>query len=341
MKLVIDNRTSKVIGDYKIIATKAGETLIHHDSVKYLSSIDGIIFDVDGVLIDVRESIQLAHGRVAEIYFGMLGWTDCEGMITPEDVDAFKLARGFNSDWDLATAWVLLYLLKSVRYSSTKGSELRSKPPTIMDFTACVAKLGGGLENARKVLQKLASQEEWDVLSAWSDRKLLEKVFQETYSGDLCPEVYGYKATIVEGLGLIHRDRCILNKQLVPNGLKLGIATGRTLGETITGLRLMGLSDLFPPAVLVTEDDHLWKPNPEVLRLAVERTGCKLPMYVGDTPDDLATVRNYKDLGYEIASCAVLTGLSDPNLREVFISQRADMVADNVNAALLALSMLL
>ncbi|MDI6826873.1 MAG: HAD hydrolase-like protein [Armatimonadota bacterium] len=337
---MVENGIGSVTENYKRIETQAGEALVRLSSEKSLSGIDGIIFDVDGVLIDVSNSIQLAHGKVAETYFSLLGWTDCEGMVTPQDVDAFKLARGFNSDWDLATAWVLLYLLKSIRYSNTRGSELRNKPPKIEEFTSRIARLGGGLDNARKVLQEIALPEEWRVLSSWSDRPLLEKVFQETYSGDLCPRIYGYKPTIAKGQGLIYKDRRILDKRFVPKHLKLGIATGRTLGETIVGLEIMGLSDLFSEKAIVTEDDRLWKPDPAVLKLAVERTGCQYPLYVGDTPDDLITVNNYRKLGHEIASCGVLTGISGGNLRQVFAEHKADMVADNVNAALLAIRIL-
>lgn len=321
------------LSGYTRVETHSGQALVRCGSSRWISAIDGIIFDVDGVLIDVRESIQLAHGIVAERYFGMLGWVNCTGMVTPEDVDNFKLARGFNSDWDLANAWVLLYLLKSTRYQSTDGAQLSGMPPTLADFASEVAERGGGLENARKVLQELSSPEEWQKVLAWQDRALLERIFKETYSGDLCPEVYGFQAS-VPGPGLIWGDKCLLDRGRVPKDLKLGVATGRTLGETIVGLRLVGLSDLFPVSSCVTEDDGLWKPDPAVLRLAVDRTGCRYPMYVGDTPDDLATVENYRSIGGDVVSCAVLTGLQGQDLEKLFALQGADLIADNVNTAL-------
>lgn len=327
------------VTEYTEVNTEAGRALVRDESRNAIAAVDGLIFDVDGVLIDVRESIQLAHGMVAERYFSSLGWTDCAGMVTPEDVDAFKLAKGFNSDWDLANAWVLLYLFKSLRHDCTIGSKLRNLPPAIIDFAHRIAEYGGGLAHAKTILKDIATSEEWEMLDHWQDRALLERIFQETYSGDLCPEVYGFEAS-TSSPGLIRNDKCLLDKRYVPPRLRLGIATGRTLGETIVGLRLVGLSDLFPPSTYVTENDQVWKPDPAVLDLAVQRVGCAKPLYVGDTPDDLTTVENYRQAGGDVVSCAVLTGLRTQGLEDIFADRNTDLIADNVNAALVAINLL-
>ena len=315
--------------EYLSICTEAGEALILRASMPLIAGLDGIIFDFDGVLVDVGESIQLVHGEAARLFFEMRGWVNCEGLVEPSDVDAFKLAGGFNNDWELAYAWLLLYLFKSERHHSKDGRFLKDVSPTLKEFAKGLA---GGLDSAVKAIRNLCSSEEWSRIEAQWDRRALVRLFQEVYSGDLCPEVYGFEPEIVTGPGLIHEDKAILDRRFLPP-VKLGIATGRTRGETMVSLRLMGWEDVFPADAIVSEDDGFLKPDPRVLSLAVEKLGAKRPIYVGDTPDDLLTARRYNG---GMPACVVLTG-PGAGIKELFIAEKADMIADNVNAALIAI----
>lgn len=296
---------------------------------------------MDGVLIDVSESIQLVHGATAEKYFTILGWSNCDGLVKPSDVDAFKLAGGFNNDWDSAAAWLLLYLFKSERYKSVDGAYLRAAAPAIEEFTAELSSRGGYIDSAIAVIREMCSPEEWEAVESRWDRDGLVRLFVEVYSGDLCPEVYGFEPEHVRGPGLIRKDRPLLDSSLVPNGLKLGVATGRTGGEASAGIRLMGWGGLFEPQGVITEDDGFLKPDPRILALAVERLSIERPMYIGDNPDDLRTAKRYRESHGEMMSCMVLTGpaQSDPAVGDFFIEQQADIVADNVNAALIAVDL--
>jgi hypothetical protein len=131
--------------EYLETRTEAGEALILRASMPLVADLDGIIFDFDGVLVDVGESIQLVHGEAARLFFTMRGWVNCEGLVEPSDVDAFKLAGGFNNDWELASAWLLLYLFKSERHHSKDGRFLKPISPTQKEFAGG---LSGGLDSA-------------------------------------------------------------------------------------------------------------------------------------------------------------------------------------------------
>ncbi len=68
--------------------------------------LDTALFDIDGVLIDTsgsyRRSVIEATEYLVRVHAGLTGGP--ESLVTPEDVVAFKLAGGFNSDWDLTPA---------------------------------------------------------------------------------------------------------------------------------------------------------------------------------------------------------------------------------------------
>jgi len=73
---------------------------------------DVLIFDMDGVLIDVSKSYRKTIQRTIKIYletcFGFE--RSSGGWITDEEISLFKSVGGFNNDWDL-TSGFLLYLL--------------------------------------------------------------------------------------------------------------------------------------------------------------------------------------------------------------------------------------
>jgi HAD superfamily phosphatase len=65
-----------------------------------------IIFDVDGVLVDVRESF---HRTVIETVLHFTG-----KRVKPAEIHEWKNRSGFNDDWTLSTAWV-----QSLGFSNT------------------------------------------------------------------------------------------------------------------------------------------------------------------------------------------------------------------------------
>src|SRR4030043_2410974 len=73
---------------------------------------DILIFDMDGVLIDVSKSYRKTIQRTIQIYLeNCLGFGRSRGSwITNEEISLFKSVGGFNSDWDL-TSGILLYLV--------------------------------------------------------------------------------------------------------------------------------------------------------------------------------------------------------------------------------------
>src|SRR5579859_5615936 len=68
--------------------------------------LDTALFDIDGVLIDTsgsyRRSLIVATDYLVRVCARLTGGP--EPLVAPADVTGFKLAGGFNSDWDLTPA---------------------------------------------------------------------------------------------------------------------------------------------------------------------------------------------------------------------------------------------
>lgn len=76
---------------------------VKRESLDKLREADAVIFDCDGVLIDIRESYNRATPKtVACIIEELTGFRFPESLISKEIIYLFKRSGGFNNDWDLA-----------------------------------------------------------------------------------------------------------------------------------------------------------------------------------------------------------------------------------------------
>lgn len=89
------------------------KTYIKEKSLDKIRKVDAIIFDCDGVLIDIRESYNRAISEtVAYITKELIGPRFPEDLVSREVIYLFKKSGGFNNDWDSAYAILMLILCK-------------------------------------------------------------------------------------------------------------------------------------------------------------------------------------------------------------------------------------
>ncbi|MBU9889878.1 MAG: HAD hydrolase-like protein [Candidatus Omnitrophica bacterium] len=265
---------------------------------------DAVIFDIDNVLVDTRHSyldairqtveLYLTHGPVP--FFSRATGTKFPGLLTPEDVDQFKLLGGFNDDWDCCYG-LLVYLLslpvgnrtiealKKAVHIEKFAKTVKKRPLRVSGITALFGR------PTTVTIEKVA------------------RIFQEVYLGkDIFPRVTQNRMRYWKKRGLIYREKLVFKKPLLKKmkdrGLKLGIATGRSLYEALHALKTFGIAELFD--AMTTMDDvkkeerekkeSLRKPHPfSVLRTAQTLGMRKNFLYVGDLPDDILAANRAKE----------------------------------------------
>ena len=241
---------------------------------------DLLIFDMDGVLIDVSKSYRETIRQAVHIYLKTcLGFEmGKRGPISEEDIALFKSTGGFNNDWDL-TSGLLLYLLsisgippskKKKRFSSIEESVsyLREKSSRFLQkniiqlngkhttpFIKEVKASGGGLKGICRALS--GSWDGWVYRTGDLDKEnLVKRIFQEVYLGNQFTSHYHLQPLFYQGKGLYLRERLLIPRRILSSlgkKMKMGIASGRPRFEAELALKRFRLLPYFYSIVTLEE----------------------------------------------------------------------------------------
>lgn len=262
---------------------------------------DVLIFDMDGVLIDVSRSYRQTIQRTIQIYLeNCLGLQkNKEDWVTDEEISLFKSAGGFNNDWDL-TSGLLLYLLsisgipslpKQRRFSSLqeivsylkiKSSvfhpkrTIRLRRRHLLSFLEKVKSSGGGLRGIRRILGTFWNG--WVYHSGNLDKdNLIKRIFQEVYLGKKFIAFYHLYPLFYRGKGYYLQERILIPKKILAalrGKIRMGIASGRPRVEAELALKRFRLRPYFHSVVTLDECEE---EENRIFRLTGKKIKCLKP----------------------------------------------------------------
>ena len=288
-----------------------------------------IIFDMDGVLVDVSRSYrEVSRLTVVEYLRRIFGAHVSDGFITLVDVAEVKKSGGLNNDWDLTDAILNAYLLNAFPSLERDLTNKLSGIAAAEDDGALLEQTGlADFSAYAPILERLVNEKSAPSLfsaDGWSRGRrsplhlnrgdvgsgnITKRIFQELYLGsELFVEHYGMAPIFHEGDGYITRERMIPSKAQLDRlctSHVMSIATGRPGSEALYALSHFNIKHYFTS--MVSEDDvvkaeegcaeSLRKPHPFSLDLCMKRCGYTQDdtvYYIGDMPDDMMASRAAK-----------------------------------------------
>src|SRR3989338_7931795 len=191
--------------------TKTQQGIYLDDSISDdLLSADGIIFDCDGVLIDITKSYDLAIDKTVKYVLENFSQITDNIKIDSKIIDGFKSSGGFNDEVDLTYASILsLVVAKKLN---------KSQHEFIFDVISNAD--SSGISSIEKYLEKLVDIS--DIKNKLSypgihNENPLYKIFDQIFYGpELYNKLFKHKSQFLES-GLIENDILLVNEFLIQN----------------------------------------------------------------------------------------------------------------------------
>jgi len=320
-----------------------------------------IVFDMDGVIVDVSGSYREAVRRTARLFFKGIGSENAlpDPLFSLADLAGVKQAGGLNNDWEL-TYHVLNLLMTRIE------TPVESPPSDGWTCHAglmprCDAKtLSAYLTSTTTPLAGL-DQQCSGMTNAWIEHlstgdvgtgNIIKQIFQELYLGEsLFRQTYGFAPRIHDRQGLIDKEALLIPASTIKRLAEthtLALATGRPRSEAEHALNRFDLQTHFKKTYTLDEcmaeekriyeksGDvlHLSKPHPFMLDAVVEHSPTTFGKlyYIGDMPDDMQAAANS---AYDYTGVGILH--SSPHkhtLKEGLIKAGADVIIKNADELL-------
>ncbi len=293
-----------------------------------MRNVEIVVFDMDGVLVDVSKSYRETIKRTVALYLKRaLDLKGDEGpLVSDADILAFKEIGGMNNDWDVTTGLlyyfvtllegqepgvahvmdsmdeVISFLRKNrARIRGGIGEIVRRKD--IPGFQQQARRVGAGLEAVRKALNSGKTRFIFGA-GDLNGENVVKRIFQEVYLGPHFRSIHGLSPLFYSGKGLFERERLLVKKEslsILSHRVRMGIASGRPRAEALLGLRNFDIEHYFRS--LVTLEDCEGEQE-RILRLEGKRVNLS-------KPNPFAIIRAVRELSQGKARCAYVGDIPD------------------------------
>ena len=318
-----------------------------------------VVFDMDGVIMDVSASYRDVVRQTARLFFQPARGAEKlpDPLFELADLAAVKQSGGLNNDWDLTFVVIklLFTLVDPPGVHPDRDPCTRYRKTIECCDVAAMAAFLNSQDTPLTSLLKQSGQPENDFIAGLyagdvGSGNIIKQIFQEIYLGaELFGTTYYLEPKIYRGQGFILREKVLIDRQLLTELSQnnvLAIATGRPKTEADYPLqhynldqffvKTMTLDDCLRAEQRIFEEDgrtgSLSKPHPFMLdaiaQICKEDVGACY--YVGDMPDDmLAAARStagYKGIGL------LLSAPDKESLKKKLIDAGAHHIIDNFEA---------
>ena len=312
--------------------TKKSEGIYLDDScIDSLDSIDTIIFDCDGVLIDITKSYDLAIIKTTQYVLENYSKITNSINVDFKIIDGFKSTGGFNDEVDLAYAAIL----------SLVAAKKLEKDPTEFIFDVIKNSDSNGIITVEKYLQNQTDiseiKNQLSYPGTHHDNPLYQIFDQLFYGPELYKKLFDKDSKFSEP-GLIEQDDIILNNSLLELlekkfNSKIAMVTGRGKESVSYSLKeLLPRFDLKNSVFLEDESRDLAKPNPKPLLDSIKGMNGTSTLYVGDSMEDFIMAKRVTEMGTKTTFCGIMGTSKNPQEKlELFEKNEAVLVLESIH----------
>jgi len=293
---------------------------------------DSIIFDCDGVLIDVTKSYDTTINRTISYVLKEIANITVDTPLTNEMLLKFKSTGGFNDEIDITYAGVLCFIT----------AKKLNKDPTELILDVINNADDSGIAYIENFLNKIdtdISDVKARLAYPSTDKNdLIHSTFDQLFFG---PELYNkifQRESKFSEKGFIENDKVIVNSELIEAlkkkfNEKIAIVTGRGFNAINSSLKeILNEFNVENSVFLEDESRDLAKPNPQSLIRAMKGLDSKNCLYVGDSMEDMILAQKASELGFQATFCGIYGSGKLPETRKkMFIDQDVSMILESIN----------
>ena len=296
-----------------------------------MKKLQAVVFDCDGVLIDVSNSYDLAIKRTVEFVTAQFASIP-PAKVTTEMIDGLKRTGGFNDEVDVTYALILAAV--AAEKTGKSFPELALEVAKNADVSG-ITSVERYLESARADLGEIKKR------LAYPSKRFespLSSVFDEAFYGsELYTKLYSRHPEFFSGPGLIENDLVLVTADILSElcmrfGGRVAIVTGRGAISASHSLKdLFEKFDLTNSRFLEDEPRAMAKPNPASLISSIRGMGALHSLFVGDSAEDFIMARKAEEAGIPTLFCGIYGTSKDQEGKRVFFEQKgADMVLESI-----------
>jgi HAD superfamily hydrolase (TIGR01549 family) len=293
---------------------------------------DSIIFDCDGVLIDVTESYDTTINRTISYVLKEIADITVDTPLTNEMLLRFKSTGGFNDEIDITYAGILCFI----------AAKKLNKDPTKLILDVINNADDSGITYIENFLNKI----DVDISNVKArlgypsidKNDLIHSTFDQLFFG---PELYNtifQKESKFTEKGFIENDQIIVNFELIQAlkkkfNDKIAIVTGRGFNAINSSLKeILNQFNVENSVFLEDESRDLAKPNPQSLIRAMKGLNSKNCLYVGDSMEDMILAQKASKLGFQATFCGIYGSGKLPEARKkMFMDKDVSMILESIN----------
>ena len=307
------------------------EIYISDDMIQKIQKFDSIIFDCDGVLVDIRNSYDNAINKtisaiMKELFDGVVGDT-----VTSKIHFGLKAAGGFNDE--VAVVYAIIMTLVASKKSNIEFKKLITNVINNANESG-INSIDNYFINQNIDLKEIKSKLDYE-----NSRKVsyIHRIFNQLFYGSiLYEEIFNEKSQFTEK-PLIDLDNIILDDNLMSKlknrfGTKIATVTGR--GNFAFSYSMKNFLDNFDMKNSVFLEDHplnMAKPNPKSLIESISGINSKCSLYIGDSMEDLMMVEKCKKCGYDVSFCGIYGSSDEPQLKyDLFQKNNAPFILESI-----------